>query len=100
MAESSNDSTVVSIGAAIAPAASSELKVQDVEIDRIDCGGRKITHIYASRPGQYAIYKAAKSDVLVHFSDDPDPALAQRDKIAPLGPARAELNSCLRTVEY
>jgi hypothetical protein len=95
MAESSDDSTVVPFDAAVAAPASSELKVQDVQIDRLDCGGRKIRYIYASLPGQYAIYKAEKSDVLVHFSDDPNSASAQRKNIAPLGPDRAELNSLL-----
>jgi hypothetical protein len=69
------------------------LKVQDVRVGNPDGRGLVITQIYASWPGQYAIYRAGQ--VMVHFSDNPNLALAQRSAIAPLGPARAELNFLL-----
>jgi hypothetical protein len=67
--------------------------VQDVKVGYHDGRGVTVTRIYEYQPKQYAIYQAG--EVTVHFADDNDTRIIQRNCIFPLSAARAELNSLI-----
>lgn len=70
------------------------LRVADIHIGNRDSRHVEITYVYATKPGDYAIYYAG--DVQVQYADDPDVEKQQRQNMQPLAPVRAELNALLK----
>ncbi|WP_200306750.1 EamA family transporter [Paracraurococcus ruber] len=69
------------------------LRVADIREGGTDSRGAQVTHIYALRTGEYAVYHAG--DVFVEFADDPEVERDQRKRILALGEARSELAALL-----
>lgn len=70
-----------------------DVKLKDIKIGAVDSRGHTIDRIFTVKPGEYKVYWA--EEVVVQFSDDPETAKAQRDKVRPLGFDLAEINGLL-----
>jgi hypothetical protein len=89
-----NHGTKTELGGSQPTDADQPVKLRDIRKGQPDRRGETITYIYAVQLDNYAIYKA--DEVMVHFSDDAEKALAQKKSILPLGSARAEVSSLLQ----
>jgi hypothetical protein len=95
MTDAATDAVVVPISAVPADGA---FRLKDIQIDKKDSRGLKITQIYAVQTGDYAIYQAG--EVRVQFADDTVRAQAPKKSILPLGSTRAEINMLLDGLAY
>jgi hypothetical protein len=67
------------------------MPVAAIEQGKNDASGAAITTVYAKRPPDYAVYRTAER-VMVHYADDGAIEKIQRGVMAPLNPARGEIN--------
>lgn len=71
-----------------------EMSVHEVVLQATDAVGAPILCVYAKNAPYYAVYRTPDR-VLIHFSDDPDIARAQRSEVAPLGALRGEISGLI-----
>lgn len=70
------------------------MRVADVKNGGNDSAGAVIREVYLKQPPHYAIYRTPER-VLVHYADDEDEAKRQAATLAPLNPARGEINGLI-----
>jgi len=70
------------------------MSVAAIKQGEIDSAGVRITTVYAKRPPDYAVY-GTDERVMVHYADDGAVEKTQRTSMAPLNPARGEINGLI-----
>lgn len=70
------------------------MNVADLVAEERDSAGQFVSHLYARKAPEYAVYQTAER-AMVHFADDPGVADEQRKALAQLAPLRGETNGLI-----